>query len=585
MCGILGTTKSIPRERFEQALSSIAHRGPDDQGIVEHGKTLLGHRRLSIIDLSPLGHQPMLSPDGNLALVFNGEIYNYKDLRMQLVDEGVEFTSHSDTEVILRGFEKYGKSFFSRLRGMWAVAIANKQTGTLTLSRDFFGIKPLYYRLNGADCSFASEVTPLVELGGAKPDTSGYAIYFLFGLMPGPASGIQGIHQLRPGEILEIEANGKTTFSNLLNGNLLKSKSGDLEEVLRQTVKAHFESDVPVSVLLSGGTDSSLIAALAKEQGFDPECFHVAIEESDDTRYAKEIAKKLGLNLEVLGFSEQDLEKSYDAVRGALDLPLSDISLLPTSLVFGAVAKKTKVVLSGDGGDELFAGYYRHKQFAGARDEKSISLPALLPNPLLNRLQKALDAARKDLVGLYADEASVIYLPKQREKQIAFLQEFQKNHPLAKTMPPELFFDLALYLPYMLMFKNDRMSMMHSLEARVPFVDREVFEAALPLYRPGAAETKQPLKGILAKYVGHDLAFRPKQGFGFSAGRFLSERIQKDFLEAVRFHEKNADAFGWKILGLPSSSNADAYRTLSKKFPRFAFALITSHAVWQRYGL
>jgi asparagine synthase (glutamine-hydrolysing) len=434
-------------------------------------------------------------------------------------------------------------------------------------------------------CSFASEASPLAALGGAEPDTAAYATYFLLGLMPGPASGVRGIKQLLPGEILEIKKDGLTISTNILDGDLLKPKAANLEEVLRGSVAAHFEADVPVSVLLSGGTDSSLIAALAKEQGFDPGCFHVAIEESDDTRYAKDIAKTLGLKLEILDFSGKELEASYDAVRASLDLPLSDISLLPTSLVFGAVAKKTKVVLSGDGGDELFGGYYRHKMFAGARETKSISLPALLPNPLLLRLQKALDKARKDLAGIYTDEASVIYLPNHRGETVDFLHEFHRNHPLAKTMPPELFYDLALYLPYMLMFKNDRMSMMHSLEARVPFVDREVFEAALPLYAPGHPETKAPLKEILAKHVSRELAFRPKQGFGFSAERFLSDRIQNDFLDAVRFHEKNAEAFGWRLLGLPESNAKEFYRTLSRKFPRFAFALITSHAVWQRYGL
>jgi len=586
MCGILGTTQILPRERFSKALSLLSHRGPDDEGIVEHGASMLGHRRLSIIDLSPLGHQPMLSQDGNLALVFNGEIYNYRDLRRELEAEGVTFKSHSDTEVILQGFGKHGNAYFSRLRGMWALGISDKRTGTLTLSRDFFGIKPLYYRLDGENCSFSSEAGPLVSLSGAEPDREAYSLYYIFGMMPGPATGIKGIKQLRPGEILEVSADGKVASSNLLDGNLLQAKPGqDLEAVLRDSVAKHFESDVPVSLLLSGGTDSSLIAALAKDLGFNPQCFHVAIEESDDTRYAKRIAESLGLKLEVLGFSEKELVGSYDAVRNSLDLPLSDISLLPTSLVFGAVAKHTKVVLSGDGGDELFAGYYRHKKFAGARDAKSISLPALLPSPVLIRLQKALDMWRKDLVGLYADEAAVIYLPKLRERAIKFLQEFRNTHPLAKIVPPELFFDLALYLPYMLMFKSDRMSMMHSLEARVPFVDREVCEAAFPLYAPGANETKAPLKEILAKHVPRELAYRPKQGFGFSAERFMSGRIQKDFLEAVRFHEQHAEAFGWDALQLPSSNNAAFYQTLSQKFPRFAFGLITSHAVWQRYGL
>jgi asparagine synthase (glutamine-hydrolysing) len=585
MCGILGTTKDLPRERISHALGLLSHRGPDDEGLEQHGHTWLGHRRLSVIDLSPLGHQPMTSADGNLALVFNGEIYNYRILREELMAEGVSFKSHSDTEVILEGFARHGKTFFTKLRGMWAVAISDKRDGTLTLSRDFFGIKPLYYRLDTDGCSFASEASPLAALGGAEPDTAAYTMYFLLGLMPGPASGIRGIKQLLPGEILEIKKDGSTVSTNILDGNLLKPKATNLEEVLRGSVAAHFEADVPVSVLLSGGTDSSLIAALAKEQGFDPECFHVAIEESDDTRYAKDIAKTLGLKLEILDFSGKELEASYNAVRESLDLPLSDISLLPTSLVFGAVAKKAKVVLSGDGGDELFGGYYRHKMFAGARETKSISLPALLPKPLLLRLQKALDKARKDLAGIYTDEASVIYLPNRRGQSVEFLHEFRRNHPLTKTMPSELFYDLALYLPYMLMFKNDRMSMMHSLEARVPFVDREVFEAALPLYAPGHPETKAPLKEILAKHVSRELAFRPKQGFGFSAERFLSERIQNDFLDAVRFHEKNAEAFGWRLLGLPESNAKEFYRTLSRKFPRFAFALITSHAAWQRYGL
>ena len=604
MCGILGTTSVKTSSEFERALGKLAHRGPDGFGVAEHQGCLLGHRRLSIIDLSSTGNQPMLSKSRDLALVFNGEIYNYRELRVELERAGAEFSSQSDSEVILAGYERQGIGFFKRLRGMWAFAISDARNGKLVLSRDCFGIKPLYYRLDPKGLSFASEISALVEVvGKVVPDPEAYVLYFGLGMMPGPYSGIIGIRQLMPGDVLEYDIRtGESSESSLLENVVEQKDAGgpapSLEDALADSVKAHFVSDVPVSILLSGGTDSSLIAALAKQAGFVPECFHVAVEGSSDTAYAKAVAEKLGLPLRILPFAESEMTEMLDKVLRHLDIPLSDISLLPTSLVFQAVAKHAKVVLSGEGGDELFGGYLRHGVLSYGEFGKSPTnfFSEVGPSafalsyryPILSRLQKRLDVWRKDILGLYVDEAAVMYAPAIRSQLTEYLQRAVSGR-IASKIPAHLFFDLMVYLPYMLMVKGDRMSMMHSVEARVPFLDKEVFRAAESLpprsRMPENGVAKMALKNILAKHLPKDLVFRGKKGFGFPTAFLSSDSLKPRFMNAVRFHERNADAFGWQKLRMPKLDDVLVWTLLLKKYPRFAFGLISSQAVWERYGL
>ena len=608
MCGILGTTKMVDKQCFDKALFKLNHRGPDGLNSYCCNGIWLGHARLSVLDLSDRGNQPMATSDGQVVITYNGEIYNYKDLRSNLEKQGCIFKSQTDTEVILEGYKIYGVDFFANLRGMWAFVIYDARKGKMVFSRDSFGIKPLYYSIANGIFSFASELTPLSDfLETFVPDDQAYEQYYILGSMVAPLSGVKDVFQVLPGQILTYDVVKKELLSASLPSSKLPKKEKTeliddqvsfIDSELSDSIASHFVSDVPVGILLSGGTDSSLIAALSKKLNFNPKCYHVAIDGSIDTGYAESIAKKLDLNLNILTFSEKEMQNTYNEVLDHIDIPLSDISLLPTSLVFKEVAKHAKVVLSGEGGDELFGGYLRHLTLrAGQYGHDSVSIASWIKAsyptmryayPVFSRLQNIIDVLMKDISGLYIDQAAVIYQPNQYNDTKKYLKSFIQNHSIAKSIPPSLFFDLILYLPNILLVKNDRMSMMHSVEARVPFLDKNFFYAAQSLdisqRQPTKNQNKEILKKVLSKYLPEELVYRGKKGFGFSKDMLLSEKIIQDFYNAVKFHESNSTLFAWDRLNLPKSNNQKFYRLLIKKYPRFAFGLISSHAVWKKYG-
>jgi len=363
MCGIIGfNSKSEALGR--EMCASIAHRGPDDEGVFSDEFVTIGNRRLSIIDLSKAGAQPMSNRDNLVSIVYNGEVYNFQEIKNDLMRKGYQFTSNTDTEVILYGYEYYGKEIFNMLRGMWAVCIYDRKNKELVLARDYFGIKPLYYFWDGEDFCFASEIKAIkkfLEQKGKKMTLSkeGIEQYFVLGYTAHPLTVFGKVQKVSPGEILTFNIASKNFSSIFLDWqdqeNTIPDTSPEralsvLEDTMRDSVEKHIISDVPIGVFLSGGSDSTLIALMLKKLGVQFNAFTVRIEGRKDADYAAKIAKFAGLPHEEIVFDKAAFEKSYEECWEYLDEPIADTSLLPSLTVSRAAAKSVKVVLAGEGG-------------------------------------------------------------------------------------------------------------------------------------------------------------------------------------------------------------------------------------------
>jgi asparagine synthase (glutamine-hydrolysing) len=604
MCGIVGSSKSGD-DQVRQALDVIAHRGPDQFGYSDLGPTL-GHRRLSIIDLSEGGKQPMSSSSGRTTIVFNGEIYNYQQLKAELVTQGILFANETDTEVIVAGYEAEGIDFFNKLRGMWAFAIWDSRSNELILSRDQFGIKPLYYTTQGGDLYFASELKTFSHFPvSLRPNTESYFTFFNLGYFCAPNTQYESVYALEPGQILTYSLRDKRTkFSSLRKeerevGELIQDTeqaTAELDAVLRESLEAHYIADVPVGLLFSGGGDSSLLAALSCAIGKDPLAFHLAIEGSVDTEYARKVGRVLGVKAEFIDMTNQELSAQYEKVWSIVDAPIGDLSIIPTSLIYQKIKGKSKVILSGEGGDEWFGGYHRHHNLAQKDGVRLRNVPlswfyALYGtskfdlkyrNPIVSRLRDCyLRYGTNDAIGQYLRETKEVNYPFNDQKMRAVLYDVWQNH---RDIPPSLLFDEKLYLTNDLLYKNDMASMASSVEARVPLVDKRVSSFVHDRLSPELRLSPQYrgkylLKKVLERYLPEDLVYRRKSGFSFSFTRYNVPAFKADLEKALQFHSTHAEEFGIQDRDkeLFSSRHADV---LTTKYPRFAFGLVSNWKIW-----
>jgi asparagine synthase (glutamine-hydrolysing) len=512
MCAILGLS-APDRGLIERMTAAAAHRGPDDSGVFLDASVALGHDRLAILDLSALGRQPMEA--SGLRIVFNGEIYNFRELRAELQAAGEEFRSNSDTEVIARGYAREGAEYLKKLRGMWALALYDERAGAIVLSRDPFGIKPLYYYERGGRFAFASELRalrPVLERYGASDDALAHRLYFSFGYIPAPHSPFAEVKKVLPGEVLSYSLAGKA----LSRTDVIEPYSGPpqaLEDALEDTVRAHFVSDVPVGLFYSGGTDSTLLLATAKKLGFDPTAFFLRIPNRLDNEYALAAAKELGVAPVIFEFGEKEALAALERSRAALDEPFADSSYIPTEYLSSQVAKTHKVVLSGEGGDEFFGGYHRHDHLLGLRGGFRI-IPVALVRLLPSRLRRAVESKiNRDPYAAYVEFVRVDGGLVPRDEAVEFL----RARVTGRCDDLGLSLDQEAYLPDDLLFKIDRAGMRHGLEGRVPFLDKRFFAAARALTASarhgGVGGGKALLKDILGRHLPEGLVDRPKQGF------------------------------------------------------------------------
>jgi asparagine synthase (glutamine-hydrolysing) len=527
---------------------SMRHRGPDDGGTFVDGQVGLGHRRLAIIDLSSAGHQPMFSADRRFCTVFNGEIYNFRDLRRELEKRGHTFRGHSDTEVILASYAEHGPSCVECFQGMFAFAIWDLQEKTLFVARDRLGKKPLYYVADGHRLAFASEIQALRRLRWVPDDLDRDAInaYFTLQYIPGPATAYRHIRKLLPGYALTATGFGRhvRTEPYWRLDSAVATEGGDptrrVTELLEEAVGLRLIADVEVGILLSGGVDSSLITAMAARQSSRPlKTFSVGFRDRalDETRHAEEIASLCKTDHRTLS-ADEVTPQVWEDVVDHMDEPLGDAACIPTYLIAKVAAQHVKVVLSGEGADESFGGYphYRLERIAG----RTASLPA----PLRRNLAKVMcnwpatrlaSADRLEKVLQSRPEAGAsrwVTVFGERDRRRLFSAEFlaatDATHPLESihrlsaeyattgSKRRTIDTDLRSWLPDDLLMKVDRMTMAHSLEARAPFVDHRLVEYVRRCdvrWTYGATGTKRLLKKIARAYLPTAIVDRPKHGF------------------------------------------------------------------------
>ncbi|KHD05761.1 hypothetical protein PN36_08945 [Candidatus Thiomargarita nelsonii] len=545
MCGISGffsPTQKFTKSDLQQMTQVLYHRGPDAEGYFFDGLCGLGHRRLSILDLSENANQPMFSQSfltSRFVIVFNGEVYNFHEVAKGLE---VKLKTSCDTEVILEAFVQKGIDFVHELNGMFALAIYDKQKQTLYLVRDRIGIKPLYYFWDGNNFAFASELKSLIALSHLDKQISQEAIcdFLHLGYIPAPKSIYQNIFKLPPGNWLSVSKKGLELkkywcLKDKISHNTLTPETEakeQLHNLLQSAVKYRLISDVPLGIFLSGGIDSSLVTALATNLSTQKvNTFSIGFKENkfNESEFAKKVAHHLDTNHHEFIISTVEAKKLIPDLMNIYDEPFADSSAIPTLLVSKLAKEYVTVVLGGDGGDELFFGYGMY-QWA-----KRLSNPLLKTfrkpiSKLLKQLQADKYQKASDLFN-YPDEnhlASHLFSQEQHlfsSKEIANLlinplvtgkQKLTSHNRHLTPMEKQALFDLEYYLPDDLLVKVDRATMQHSLEARVPLLDYRVIEFALNLspelkFKNGVS--KYLLKQVLYQYVPEALFNRPKWGF------------------------------------------------------------------------
>ena len=562
MCGICGlATRSGPvdPERLRAMSATLVHRGPDSEGELLDGPVGLAARRLSIIDLEG-GDQPIANEDGTVHVVQNGEIYNHKELRAELEQAGHRFSTRCDTEALVHLYEEHGERFAERLRGMFAVAIWDSRRRRLVLARDRFGIKPLYYRDEAGELAFASELRALPR-GEVDPDA--LEAFLAFNSVPAPYSIFSGTRKLPAGHLL-VWQDGETRVERYARPAPAEVRDEDPAELaeelrarLRDSVRAHLIADVPVGVLLSGGVDSSLLAALAaQESGKAVHTFSIGFVERsfDELDDARSVASMYGTRHEELTL-RPDAALLLPRLAETFDEPFADSSALPTYLVSELAARHVKVALSGEGGDELFGGYYTY-----AADLLALRVGRFAPGvkPLVERLPSSSSRASFDYKAkrfvrganlpplerhhawkeIFSDEARAELSARRlgsdpmsgsRFDPVDLLRDRFAETEGAEVLTRLQDVDLGTYLVDDLLVKTDRASMAHSLEARVPYLDPVVAGLALALptrLKVRGLKKKVLLRKAAAPLLPRRIVYGRKRGFSIPAAAWLRGALE-----------------------------------------------------------
>lgn len=570
MCGICGvlSRKEVTLSQLKKMNDTLYHRGPDDGGEeISHwggGYTLgLGQRRLSIQDLSPLGHQPMYSADGKVSVVFNGEIYNFKDLRRELPD--YRFCSSCDTEVILAAYQKWGISCVERFQGMFAIALADHEKNRLYLIRDRIGKKPLYYWTREGELAFGSELKPLLAYGGFEKEIRREVIprYLYQQYLNAPQTIFRDVYKLEPGAILTWE-DGRIRVEKYwdirdvfiagqkaLVTDYAQAREG-LRERLKRAVAQRMIADVPLGSFLSGGYDSSLVTAMAQEHAAGPvKTFSIGFFDKryDEAEYARRVANYLGCDHTELYIGEPEMYELVESIPRYYDEPFADSSQIPSMLVSMLAKRDVTVALSGDGGDEFFCGYGLYQKVAQAQlldlpgevIYRICRLPGLRRLSLLNRLPFSVrviannrNRETKTQFGASDYVLCAQRMAAHREEILPCQYETESSYPADNWQIRRMLLDMDTYLPGDILCKVDRASMKYALETRCPILDRDVMEYSFRLphsFKYDKGDKKHILKDIAYDYLPKDLLDRPKTGFSVPLDKWLRGPLKSRLLD------------------------------------------------------
>lgn len=581
MCGICGY---ITRNQYHESLlnemsQTMVHRGPNDAGtyrctIGEKYHIGMAHRRLSILDLSNLGHQPMFTEDGSIGIVYNGEIYNFKEIRSELEKKGYIFKSNCDTEVILYAYKEYGLKCFQKLNGMFAMALCDMTTGKVILARDRVGKKPLYYYIGtNSEFVFGSELKPILKFPDFHKEirTEVISRYLCDKFISAPNTIFENTYKVEPGQYIiwengniekayywDIAKQYMQCSSNMLT-DYAEAKNG-LKDLLYDSVEKRLVADVPVGAFLSGGIDSTLVTAVAQDVLKKPvKTFTIGFEtkKENEAQYAKEIAQYIGTDHTELYISEKELFEQIKDLVIYYDEPFADSSQIPTMLVSKLAKKDTTVSLSGDGGDELFCGYTMYDWALWAQKLDKIS--GLVYNILQSELLHKGNISDK-----LPDKMAVLINNRNRDTKVQLFSDIREKHTtdmvLGDSIPAKYVYEKELLaqgicadnwqmrkmliemkynLPDDMLTKVDRASMKYSLEVRCPILDYRIIEYSFRMphsYKYKNGDKKHILKDLTYDFVPKKLLDRPKQGFGVPLEKWMQGALHTDLL---RYADKN----------------------------------------------
>lgn len=572
MCGICGyiSKKNITAEQLKEMNDTMYHRGPNDSGeeiyTASDGYRIgFAQRRLSILDLSMLGHQPMHSDNKRISVVYNGEIYNFQELKKELAD--YPFRSNCDTEVIIAAYLKWGISCIERFNGMFAIALYDRETQEVYLVRDRIGKKPLYYWYEDQNLVFASELKPIMKCPGFHGEIAkGVLSRYLFQqYINAPESIYQNVYKLEPGAILRFskgqikvwkywdvkEAYEKAQTNPV--GSYEEAKE-QLKDLLKQAVAARMIADVPLGSFLSGGYDSSLITAIAQEHSTEPvKTFSIGFHEEkyNEAKYAGAVADHLGTNHTELYIDEQDMFELVDSIPKYYDEPFADSSQIATMMVSKLAREYVTVALSGDGGDEFFCGYNIYENVAQAQKLDVLGgmvhgicqLPGLKQAHIEDKLpfrvrviagNREKESKTQFGAGNYIVKARAMVgeLPEAEALPVHYLVE--SRYGVDNWQIRRMLLDMDTYLPGDILCKVDRASMKYSLECRCPILDTKVMEFSYRIphqYKYAGGDKKHILKDIAYDYIPKELLDRPKVGFGVPLDKWLRGPLKEQLLD------------------------------------------------------
>lgn len=551
MCGIYLTNIPYAEEEIKTKLKSISYRGPDYMGIKSKDNMTFGHLRLSILDLDPRSHQPMIYE--NLTIVFNGEIYNYKDVKNELLNLGYSFTTESDTEVLLIGYKHWGKEILEKINGMFAFSIYDTNTNKLFSARDRIGVKPFYYYWNEGELEICSQIRPLLK--NKRINEEAISIFLDTDYIPSPYTIAENVFKLPPGHFMDFDCHSnQLSIKEYWNLKVVKTQDisyddakNELHDLLKDAVKIRLQSDVPIGSFLSGGIDSSLVSSIAaKVSSTQINTFSIGFDDPqyDESKIAEQYAEIINSNHTTTICRANDIMELIPKLTEVFDEPFADSSALPSLLLNKVTKQYVTVALSGDGGDESFIGYPYFDSLV--RNKFIIDIPysirKLLANPFLlrafgmnsHRVRNALNTeTRNDFIENIYSRKGFLLLEK-RQNWMKNYQGYKKWSNIFLQKAADL--NIKLWLENNSNVKVDRSSMAYSVEVRSPFLDYRVVEYArtLPMnFRYKKGRQKRILRDILKEYIPEEVFDQPKRGFAAPIRDWMRVELRDEFEKAL----------------------------------------------------